>query len=106
MPANGEKQPRWLMVCKCGARVKASRCGARTTYFSADPTPIRNTVHKKSGLDSRLLGEPSPIDRQDCCGTIEVWSNADIIIAGADERRSPGRWNNIRRSNALERKNG
>src|SRR4051812_33829128 len=31
MPPNGEKRPRWLMVCKCGATVKAS---ASTAEFS------------------------------------------------------------------------
>src|SRR5882724_1629092 len=25
MPTNREKRPRWLMICKCGATVKASR---------------------------------------------------------------------------------
>jgi hypothetical protein len=24
MPTNREKRPRWLMICKCGATVKAS----------------------------------------------------------------------------------
>ena len=51
------------------------------------------------------LGEPRPI-RQDCCGTIEAWSNGETTMAGDDERRSLARWNNIRRSNALERRNG
>jgi hypothetical protein len=37
MPAKSEKQPRWLMVCKCGATVKpiandpGSRLGVRLT---------------------------------------------------------------------------
>jgi hypothetical protein len=43
MPTNGEKQRRWLMGCKCGARVKASRWSARPTDFKTGPTPICNT---------------------------------------------------------------
>src|SRR5260370_36100907 len=31
MPAIGEKQPRWLMGCKCGAMVKASANGTGST---------------------------------------------------------------------------
>jgi hypothetical protein len=37
MPANGQKQPRWLMGCKCGAMVKASanRTGTALSAFGA-----------------------------------------------------------------------
>jgi hypothetical protein len=28
MPANGEKQPEWLMICKCGATVKSAGSAA------------------------------------------------------------------------------
>jgi hypothetical protein len=39
-------------------------------------------------------------------GTIDVRSNGDIITSDEDERRAPLRPYNIRRSKALERRNG
>jgi hypothetical protein len=51
-----------------------------------------------------LDGNPGPIRQE--CGTIDVRSNADTVTSGEDERRSPLRSNNIRRSKALERRNG
>ena len=40
---------------------------------------------------------------QDCCGTIEVRSNAGTIPSGNEDCWSPPRSNSIRRSNAVER---
>jgi hypothetical protein len=97
MPTNGEKRPRWLMGCKCGARVKASGDTARIAHFRADPKPICNTRSQMGTLG----GNPDPI-RQDCCGTMEVCSNADILTFG-EGWLSPLRSNSIRRSKAVER---
>ena len=97
MPTNGEKQPRWLMGCKCGARVKASGDAARVAHFRADPKPICNTC-PQNGHPGR---EPGPT-RQDCCGTMEVCSNADILTFGEEDWPSL-RSNSIRRSKAVER---
>src|ERR1700733_8677434 len=33
MPPSDEKQPRWLMGCKCGARVKASGSDGKIAHF-------------------------------------------------------------------------
>ena len=35
MPTNREKRPRWLMVCKCGATVKASADAAQIAGLRA-----------------------------------------------------------------------
>src|SRR4029079_14717140 len=35
MPTNREKRPRWLMICKCGATVKASARKHEITPFGA-----------------------------------------------------------------------
>src|SRR4029079_13464329 len=35
MPTNREKRPRWLMICKCGATVKASARKDEITPFGA-----------------------------------------------------------------------
>src|SRR3981189_2603880 len=43
MPTNPEKRPRWLMVCKCGATVKASAWGAEINAF-ARSAPGRRAV--------------------------------------------------------------
>jgi hypothetical protein len=70
------------------------------TRFGVDPKPMCNTSQ-----NGHPVGNPGPI-RQDCCGTIDVRSSGDIITSAEDERRSLARWNNIRRSKALERRYG
>jgi hypothetical protein len=34
MPLIGEKQSQWLMICKCGAKVKAAGTAVRTALSS------------------------------------------------------------------------
>jgi hypothetical protein len=88
------------MICNCGATVKASACGRDDPFFWADPKLVRNTCPQ----NGHPGGNPEPIRQE--CGTIDVRSNADTITSGEDERCSPLRSNNIRRSKALERRNG
>src|ERR1022692_4749547 len=104
MPTNGEKQPRWLMGCKCGARVKASGDAGRDDRFLGRSEAAGQHLSVKSVKWAPWGGNPSPI-RQDCRGTIEVCSKGDILTSGEDPRRSPPRVNSIRRSKALERRN-
>src|SRR5450756_1471836 len=108
MPTNGEKQPRWLMRCKCGATVKAGGCGPDDPVRVDSGADSRDRWRNDRGSDGN-----SPLDgprrayriryRQDCCGTIEARSNWDTMKFDAGEWRSPLRWNSIRRSNALDR---
>src|SRR5215469_15990636 len=49
MPPSGQKRPRWLMSCKCGARVKASRiksrnCGLDRYFVEAAEMASQNAV--------------------------------------------------------------
>src|ERR1700688_1706640 len=44
MPTNGEKQPQWLMICKCGATGKASANKTGITPFG------RSAAGPKGGL--------------------------------------------------------
>src|SRR5258708_4392552 len=41
MPAVAEKQPRWLMICKCGATVKAAGTPRNECFGSPPPEPAR-----------------------------------------------------------------
>ena len=86
------------MICKCGATVKASGERGHDDRFRAYPTLVRNTGPQNGDSE----GNPDLI-RQ---GTIDVRSNRDTVTSGEDERRSPPRSNNIRRSKAVERRNG
>src|ERR1700761_8238831 len=45
MPPRDEKQPRWLMGCKCGARVKASESSGRIAHFRAIGVLFERSVH-------------------------------------------------------------
>src|SRR5580692_8815766 len=46
MPTIREKQPRWLMGCKCGARVKASRDSAGITHLGSTRRGCATVVRK------------------------------------------------------------
>src|ERR1700730_1874454 len=68
MPTNGEKRPRWLMRCKCGARVKASadrpgRPGFRAQVVPAPETPA--TFAKKSQRFQRASERSKTNPRQE-----------------------------------------
>jgi hypothetical protein len=102
MPPNGEKRPRWLMVCKCGARVEASHNTTGTIrYHTEFLTMLQRNSPRQTVARSRAMAGKSIFQE---CGTIEAGSNEVITSSGAWHSRL--RWNNIRRSKALERKNG
>jgi hypothetical protein len=96
MPTNGEKQPRWLMICKCGARVKASgRRGRDHPLYGRSEADLQHLSTKWT-----RDGNPAPL-RHDC-RTIEVRSNGVTVVSRDCDRRSLLRWNSILRSKALE----
>jgi hypothetical protein len=69
---------------------------------SAKAGPCKKTT--PPDFDPRACGLPeasSPIGQD--CGTIDARSNVDNIMSADGEWRPPLRWNNIRRSKALER---
>jgi hypothetical protein len=54
MPANIEKQPRWLMSCKCGATVKAGECAVGITRFQL------NEIRPYGAMRTRQAGNLPP----------------------------------------------
>src|SRR6478752_7152659 len=104
MPTNREKRPRWLMICKCGATVKASARKDEITPFGAvRALRVENMAAGATGTDrSHVLSGPLPSQE---FGTIEGRSKGVTIPYGGAWRAS-ARWNNIRRSKALERMMG
>lgn len=100
MPTNREKRPRWLMICKCGATVKASTQAAEIGDSGTDLSG-RRAGHLRLGRVKRT-GSARVVQ---AFGTSEVRSRGVTTPCGV-HWRWPVRWNSIRRSNALERMNG
>src|SRR5437879_3058581 len=104
MPTNREKRPRWLMICKCGATVKAS---ARAAEIDG-PALIYHAARRSADVSADVLEAVQGPDRDPALqelGTIDVRS-IGVTTPWGVHCGSPARWNSIRRSNALERMNG
>src|SRR5881275_3025622 len=60
MPPTSEKQPSWLMGCKCGARVKASRVSRQNRWpcwnFGREPGKPRGACRRAPPPDSGVNG--------------------------------------------------
>ena len=97
MPTNGEKRPRWLMICKCGATVKASRSTAEIDGFSDRSPPAGAPEHRFVEVSPDAARPPQGL------GTIEARSKVEV---SASWKACPSRWNSIRRSKALDRMMG
>src|SRR5579862_9176629 len=62
MPPIGEKRPRWLMGCKCGARVKARPLGGIYCLFKAICGDLRPWEAQSGGVrPNRNSGRPAPV---------------------------------------------
>ena len=76
MPPNGQKQPRWLMGCKCGVTVKAEREGLLRSEAALEAP------------DSPVSSEP----RCDGCaleGELGQIHDSQMTIAAALEQHPP-----------------
>ena len=51
MPTNGEKRPPWLMICKCGAMVKANLDEAENTHFRVSYRPKSASTDAEKSLE-------------------------------------------------------
>lgn len=115
MPPNGEKQSRWLMGCKCGARVKASAGAAGMIRCAGHFSPDSGEPGTQAATGTWPGGHPAPIvtnllvtnsQRVDCrqeLWAIEARASGETVASVTNDARSALRWNSIRRSKALER---
>src|SRR5882672_10720661 len=101
MPTNREKRPRWLMICKCGATVKASAGRAEMTPLGVRPRraavvegTTRLTAGRQSGqaAGSDRSGNPAGSGVRDDRGALERGDDplqGELALAGALEQHPP-----------------
>src|SRR5689334_4799153 len=94
MPPNGEKRPRWLISCKCGARVKASRQAIGNRRFLMDLAlacqfgrEANRRFRNWQTLERALLADSSPSSR---CASGLLAAERPFIVRNLAVRRQQG----------------